>query len=182
LLSLAERIEIEDLVRAVLVFLLDAAEQHQGVVVGRRTAEVETAKGEVGAAVREVLHVGRNESEDSQVPVGYAREIHRLQHEMPEPHDLRGLDRRAHRAVDARRVCRRVGARCERLAQGQALDRALLTQQPHAAAGRIEELDASPAAWNPVGREPARSEILDVTLELCVVGHAERRPGEAIAG
>ena len=95
LLALAERIEIDDFVGAVLVFLLDAAHEHHGVMVRRLVSEIEAAEGEVRASVGEVLHVGRDEAENPEVPVGHAREIDGLQDEMPELHDLRRLDRRA---------------------------------------------------------------------------------------
>ena len=99
------------------------------MVVSRLLAEVETAEGQVGAAVGEVLHVGRSEAEHSQVPGGHAREIDGLQHEVPEPYDARGLDRRAHHAIDARPVLRGVGGRDHRLAHRQRLHLALSLQR-----------------------------------------------------
>ncbi|MGT2493872.1 hypothetical protein ACU4GD_33765 [Cupriavidus basilensis] len=48
LLTLSERIEIDDFVRAVLVFLFDATHQYEGMVVGWRLAKVEPAEGQVG--------------------------------------------------------------------------------------------------------------------------------------
>ncbi len=46
--ALAERIEVKHFVCAVLVFLLDAAGEHQGVMVRGRAAEVQAEEAEIG--------------------------------------------------------------------------------------------------------------------------------------
>ena len=66
------------------------------MVVRRLVSEIEAAEGEVQASVGEVLHVGRDEAENPQVPVGHAREIDGLQDEMPE---LRPAPARSARTV-----------------------------------------------------------------------------------
>ena len=60
LLTLAKRIQIDDFVGAVLVFFLDAAQEHEGVMVRRLSAKIEAAEGKVRASVGEILHIGRN--------------------------------------------------------------------------------------------------------------------------
>ena len=63
---------------------------------------------------------------------------------------------RAHRAIDARRVMGGVGRRRRALrASGRGSTRGLTLQQPDAAAGRVEQLDAAPPPGRRSGGEPA---------------------------
>ncbi len=150
-------------------------------MVGRLHAEVETTEGKVRAAVPEILHIGWNEAEDVQVPIGHSRKVDGLQNEVAQLYDSSRLERRTDRAVHPRSVKRRVRRRDDCLAQGEAFDRGLALQEPDAAPGRIRQLNAATSARNRVRWEVMRAEIPHVALEVCVLGHAERRADEAIA-
>ena len=151
-------------------------------MVRRLLAQVQAAEGEVGAAVGEVLHVGGNEAEHLQVPVGHARKVDGLQDDVAEPHDARRLDGRAHRAIHARPVLGGVGdpRRAPRAAAAAPTWLCPCSSQTLRPDGSNSSMPRPPAGYR-LGRELARPELLDVAVEVGVVRHPERRADEAVA-